>query len=146
MRKYYQGIYIPKNPEKYIGNINNITFRSGLEKTFMIFLDTNINIVSWNSEGIAIPYFNTFDHKTHKYYPDFLVTLKNKENIIKTILIEIKPERQTKMPTGKNKTKRLTEELIVYTKNLEKWDAAKLWCTQNNIEFQIITEKEINAL
>lgn len=146
MRKYYQGIFAPKNPEKYIGDINKIIFRSSLEKSFMIFLDTNINILKWNSEGISIPYFNTLDNKTHTYYPDFLVTLKNKNNNIKTILIEIKPQKQTIIPKGKKNTKRLQEDIITYNKNMNKWTAASQWCIEHNIEFKIITEKEINSI
>lgn len=35
--KYYQGKYKPKNPEKYVGDINNIIFRSSWERNFFFF-------------------------------------------------------------------------------------------------------------
>jgi hypothetical protein len=142
-RQYYQGIFTPKHPDKYIGDVNNIIFRSSYEKKFMLFCDANENVIHWNSEGLSIPYFNKLDNKTHKYYPDFLISVTQADGIIKKILIEIKPEKQTIPPTGKKMTKRLTEDIITYNKNIQKWSAARAWCDEHQIEFKILTEKSL---
>lgn len=142
MRKYYQGFFTPKHPEKYIGNINKIIFRSSYEKIFMIFLDTTETVIYWNSEGVAINYFDSTTNTTRKYYPDFLIQVKTTDGI-KSILIEIKPEKQTKIPNGKKMTKRLINETVMYQKNLDKWNSAKIWCSRNNVEFKILTENDL---
>ena len=39
--KYHQGFFKPNHPEKYMGDITHIVYRSGLELSFMTFLDQN---------------------------------------------------------------------------------------------------------
>jgi hypothetical protein len=56
-QKFHQGKFVPKFPSKYIGNVNNIVFRSGLEYHFFKFFDENPSITNWGSEEIVIPYF-----------------------------------------------------------------------------------------
>jgi hypothetical protein len=72
------GIYNPRYPEKYAGNVTNIQFRSSWEAAFMQFVDLNPNVVSWGSEEIAIPYIKPTDGKVHRYIPDFWMKVKNK--------------------------------------------------------------------
>jgi hypothetical protein len=143
MRKYYQGKFQPKNPEKYVGNVSKIIFRSMWEKKFFIFCDNNPSVIRWNSEGLSIPYFSEEDNKTHKYYPDVMLTIKAPDNTEKTILIEIKPKAQTTPPKGKKMTKRLAEDIITYNKNQNKWSAARIWCEERDIEFKILTETDL---
>lgn len=139
-----KGRYVLRNPEKYIGNPTNVIFRSSWEKRFMIFLDNHESILSWSSEELAIPYFWDLDKKIHYYFPDFIVTMKTKQGIVKMI-IEIKPYSQTVAPI---KTKRKSEktflmEMEVYSKNIAKWKAAEKYCSERNMVFRIITEKDL---
>ena len=59
MPNYAQGIYVPKNPQKYVGN-HKPKYRSGWEMTFMMFLDNNESILQWASEPLRIPYRHPF--------------------------------------------------------------------------------------
>lgn len=136
-----QGTYRPINPQKYIGDISNITFRSSWELKFMQYLDTHPSIVNWSSEEIAIPYLNPITGKYHRYFPDFLI--KKIDNTI--TLIEIKPEKQTKPPQkrGKKTEKKLLSEKVTYAINKSKWKSANIFCEKNGWKFLILTEKEL---
>lgn len=37
MAKPHQGRYVPENPKKYVGDRNNIIYRSGYEKRFFLY-------------------------------------------------------------------------------------------------------------
>jgi len=82
--------FIPRNPHKYIGDVNRIIARSGLEISYMRFFDSSNNIVAWNSEEIVVNYLNPFDNKLHRYFVDFWAQTKNGDKF----LIEIKPHSQ----------------------------------------------------
>jgi hypothetical protein len=143
--KYLQNFFRPKNPQKYIGNPNNIVYRSSYERKAMLWADTNPSILKWASEEIVIKYFDPTTNKTRRYYPDMLIEVKNKEGIIKKYLLEIKPYRQTKPPnpSPKKKTKTWLNECTTYEKNVAKWNAAKVFCEHNGLEFMLITEQEL---
>jgi len=66
--EYKSGKYEPKNPEKYIGDVHNIIYRSSWELRFCIYCDNNDGIVKWSSEPVVIPYYNPLDKKEHKLY------------------------------------------------------------------------------
>ena len=69
----YSGKYKPKNPQKYKGNLNTITWRSSWELSVMKWCDETNKIVRWSSEEIVIPYFSTADQKNRRYFMDFWV-------------------------------------------------------------------------
>ena len=52
----HQGKFIPKNAEKYRGNISQVIYRSAYELKFMNWCDKNQDVLEWASEPIAIPY------------------------------------------------------------------------------------------
>lgn len=140
---YKQGLYKPKNPKKYKGNVTDICYRSSLELKFMNYCDSNPNIVSWSSEEFFIPYLDSTTQKIKRYFPDFLIEF-NQKNGIQKYLIEIKPLRQTKAPTrGKKKPQTYLKETLEYNKNLSKWEYAQKWCKKHNVQFKIITEKDL---
>lgn len=144
MSKYYQGLFKPKNPSKYIGNPKNINYRSSWEFKYMRLLDLDESIISWASEEFSIPYYSPIDKKIHRYFPDFFVKKTTTEGI-KSFIIEIKPKHQTKKPinnTNKRK-KTLLNEQITYVQNQMKWQAASEYCLKNGFIFQILTEKEL---
>ena len=90
----YKGKYRPKNLKKYLGKIDTIVYRSSWEKKFMIYCDNNPSIIQWASEEISIPYVSPLDNKIHRYYPDFFLKVKQKNNAVKNMIIEIKPLKQ----------------------------------------------------
>ena len=77
-KKFRQGYYKPKNPEKYKGNTLSVIYRSSWERKVMEFFDTSRNIEWWNSEGLVIPYMS-IDKKIHRYFPDFIFLNKKNE-------------------------------------------------------------------
>ena len=68
--------FIPKNKEKYKGNIDTIIVRSSWEKEVMIWLDTHSKVKSWVSEELVIPYISPVDNRRHRYFPDFLACIE----------------------------------------------------------------------
>ena len=139
----YSGYFRPKNPAKYKGDAGNIVYRSSWERKVMGWLDDNPNVLWWASEELPIPYLSPVDKKMHRYFPDFIVRIRRKAGQEKTLMIEVKPERQTKKPTQKRKTKRFLEEAATYAVNQEKWRAAELFCLEHGWQFVVLTEKEL---
>tara|TARA_Y100000385_G_C12919343_1_gene561857 strand:+ start:338 stop:778 length:441 start_codon:yes stop_codon:yes gene_type:complete len=134
----HQGKFIPKNTKKYVGDSRQIVYRSGYELKFMNWCDMNVDVMSWSSESIIIPYRSPLDKRIHKYYVDFYVNIKGK-----SYLIEIKPSRFTKPPEPRKRTKRYLEEVAQWGVNESKWKSAKEYCLDRGWEFKIITEKEL---
>lgn len=145
-RQYHQGRYIPENPQKYAGNINEIVYRSGWELQMMIKLDRTPSVILWNSEGLAIPYVSPLDGRVHRYFPDMLIRVKDRSGITKTHLLEIKPHAQTQLRTPKRQTKKFLTEVTTYAVNKAKWEAAQEFCKDQGWEFHIITEKDHSFL
>ena len=140
MRKSYKGLYKPTNPKKYVGNTKQIVYRSLLERRFMRYCDLNEDIVYWASEELPVRYYSPLDKKYHRYFPDFVVKTVNDDKY----MIEIKPSRQVGKPKQpKRKSKSYMRESFEYIKNQAKWEAAKVYCEDNGMQFKIITEKDL---
>lgn len=140
----YSGQFKPKNPQKYVGDPNNIIYRSLWERKVMNWLDQNDSIISWCSEELIIPYKSPVDGRWHRYFPDFLVKSKTRDGKIKTSIIEVKPLKQTKPPEiQKRITKQYINEVATYGVNDAKWKAAREYCDDRGWNFQLITEKEL---
>ncbi len=136
--------YKPTNPKKYKGNPNNIICRSSWERKFCHWCDLKENILEWGSEELWIPYKSPVDNRVHKYFPDFIIKVKESDGEIKTYIIEVKPQKQTKPPIKKKRiTKSYLYECKTYAVNQAKWKAAKEFCDDRLIEFKIVTEKEL---
>lgn len=143
-RHYQQGLFVPINPEKYVGDVNHICYRSGWEKKFMIWADTNPGVLKWCSEEMAIPYYSQVDLKMHRYFPDFLIQVKNRQGDVIKYMIEIKPLAQTKPPKKPSRnSKRFLNEMMTYSVNSSKWEAAEAYCKKNGLVFKIMTELDI---
>ncbi len=140
LSNFKQGFYTVRNPDKYVGDLNKVIFRSSWELSMNQFLDNNPNIIRWSSEEIYIPYIKPTDGKPHRYFPDYWVEYKNRDgNIIQEIL-EVKPSNQVYI----NQKRRLTEyDKITYAINISKWKAATEFCNKRGIKFRIITEKQM---
>jgi hypothetical protein len=104
----------------------------------------NENILQWGSEEFYIPYISPVDNRVHKYFPDFIIKVKESTGQIKTYVIEVKPKKQTRPPTKKSRvTKSYLYEMKTYAVNEAKWKAAQEFCADRLIEFKIITEDEL---
>ena len=140
----YKGRYTPKNPKKYKGDYRNIVYRSLWERKFMVYCDNSDNILEWGSEEIIIPYLSPWDGKLHRYFPDFYIKVKQSSGNIKKFIIEVKPKKQTKPPKPVHrKTKKWLNEVRTYSINEAKWKSASKWCSDNDMEFKILTEEEL---
>lgn len=139
----YKSKYKPINPHKYVGDISNIICRSNWERKVCKFLDLNENVLSWSSEELSIPYFSPIDKKWHKYFPDFICELQTKNKNTEKIIIEVKPEKQTKQPNPSKNKKKYLNEMKTFTINTCKWTAADSFCKKNGWKFKILTEKEL---
>ena len=141
----HQGYFKPKNPQKYKGDPTNIIYRSGWELKFMLYVDSHPEIVELGSEEFSIPYRSPIDNRIHRYYPDFYVKKKTKDGKSQTMVVEIKPLKQTIEPQKQNKkTKRYINEVMTWGINSSKWQAAQEFCKERNWQFLILTEKELN--
>jgi hypothetical protein len=140
----YKGKFRPKFPEKYKGDPTNIIYRSLWERNCMIYFDQNPNVLNWSSEEIIIPYKSPIDGKWHRYFPDFVIKVRNKYNQTETYVIEVKPYKETKEPEIKKRiTKQYLYEVQTWGINSAKWNAAKEFCDDRKWKFKIITEREL---
>lgn len=142
--KIQQGYYNPKNPNKYIGDLSKIIYRSSWEFKFLRLCDESPNIVRYSSEPISIPYLSPIDKRVHKYYIDFYVEQKCSDGQVQRWFIEVKPAKHTKMP--KKPKKESVKSLGNYVSavkrflvNREKFKAARNYAKQQNMMFGVIS-------
>lgn len=137
---YKQGIFTPKNPKKYKGDVNKICFRSSWELHAMIYFDKHPDIIEWSSEETIVPYVSPLDNRTHRYFIDFWI--KNKHG--QQFYIEVKPYSQTIEPKkGKKKQDRFIQEVETWAVNTEKWKSARAFAKTRNASFVLMTEREL---
>jgi hypothetical protein len=153
--KTHKGLFKPRNPKKYLGDPSCIVYRSGWELRVMQHLDTNPNVLEWQSDtmnyhpqgrpnGFAVPYLSPVDNRIHRYYPDFLAKVRKKDGTIRTMMIEVKPDAQTKPPKQpKKQTKRYINECMTYGVNMSKWKSAREYCENVGWEFIVLTEHHL---
>lgn len=140
----YKGRFIPKNPKKYLGDPQNIIWRSLWERKVMVRFDEDPQIVQWGSEELAIPYISPIDNRCHLYYPDFLIKARqpNGTHIIR--IVEVKPAKECSEPEKKKKvTKKYLTELMTYGVNQAKWKSATEFALDRGWQFVVLTENEI---
>ena len=147
--KWKYGKFSPQNPVKYIGDINNIIYRSSWERKFCHYCDINVNITKWSSEPLHIPYWSPIDHKEHKYFVDYYIQVKKKDGTIENWFIEIKPENQydinmkPKEPTGnitQQKIRAYNQKLKTWITNRAKFEAATRYAENRGYRFGAINE------
>ena len=141
----YSGKFKPKNYKKYKGNPTKIFYRSLWERRFMVYADSNPNIIEWGSEEIVIPYISPLDKRPHRYFPDFYIKYLNASGQTVREIIEVKPKKYTVEPKiPKRKTKSFVKEVYEWGKNTAKWKAAREFCRDRNMDFVILTEDHLN--
>lgn len=140
----YSGKFSPKNPTKYLGDPTNIIYRSLWERRVMVHLDENPGVIKWSSEEVVIPYLSPVDNRWHRYFPDFYVQTKNKQGMLESRILEIKPKSQSVAPKAKKRvTKQYIQEVMTYGINEAKWKAATEYCKDRNWKFLVLTEDDL---
>lgn len=144
---FNQGYYKPNNPSKYAGP-TPIIYRSSWERKFMMWCDKNEKVSMWSSEPVEIPYLSRQDSTKRKYYPDFYFKAIQPDKTTKEYLVEIKPKQQIIKPEPPrvNSKKALKSYKFLaeqYVKNMDKYNAAKEFCSQRNWNFIVLTEETI---
>jgi hypothetical protein len=140
----YSGKFSPKNPAKYLGDPTNIIYRSLWERRVMVHLDENPGVVKWSSEEVVIPYLSPVDNRWHRYFPDFYVQTKNKQGMLESRILEVKPKSQAVAPKAKKRvTKQYIQEVMTYGINEAKWKAATEYCKDRDWKFMVITEDDL---
>lgn len=138
MAYYNQGVFKPKNADKYVGKHGPITYRSAWELTFMNVCDRHPNILQWASESIEIKYQHPLTGKWHRYIPDFFIVYLDKEGSRHGEIIEIKPMNQSVMELAKSKK---AQEVVLV--NHAKWKAAVAYCQSQGLRFRIMTAEQL---
>ena len=137
MAKYSQGVFTPKNVNKYLGT-KQPRFRSGWELAFMRMCDAHPNITGWASEAIKIPYIHPMTGRSTRYVPDFIIQYADKRGKNHTEVIEIKPYAQTTEDRATHVGEKAQAQI-----NKAKWTAAVDWCSKKGMVFRVLTENEI---
>lgn len=137
MPKFAQGIYNPKNIEKYIGK-GTCRYRSSWELSTFLMLDQHPSVLQWASESIIVPYRDPVTGRKKNYIPDLFIIYKDATGVKKAEIVEIKPSSQT----GQFKPKNLAEAATI-SRNQSKWSAATAYAVKNGMTFRVITESDI---
>ena len=142
-RHYDKGKFVPQNPQKYVGDVNNIVWRSSWEKQFLRWCDVNPSVLKYSSEEVVIPYIHPMDNKPHRYFPDMMLELQKRDGTVEKVMVEIKPSKECVPPAPTKNKKTLTEATITYMINQAKWKAAQAFCQKHGMRFVVLTEKEL---
>ena len=166
---YLHEKYTLQNPQKYIGNIYAIIYRSGWELSFCKWTDSSPSVLRWSSEPITIPYYdrvsqleeckkNGLDPNNPKnwiiknYHTDFWIEIDKGEGEIQKMFIEIKPSDKLKkpIPPGINASLKEQRRFNILAKefliNEAKFAALNAWAEKNNSKFYVFTEKTLSTL
>ncbi len=143
----YRGRYKVVNKAKYAGDHTKVTYRSGLERTLMRYLDLHSDVITWSSEEVIVPYRSPVDNRIHRYFVDMFARIKQADGSFVDLLIEVKPRSQCQPPVKKlKKTRRYISEAMTWSVNAAKWAAAKQYAEARGWRFVVMTEKEIQGI
>lgn len=143
-RNYLQGKFVPKNPEKYKGDPDKITYRSSYELATFNWCDVTSGVLEWSAETVVIPYFDPVKNKKRRYIVDLWIKYKHVHGDIITELVEVKPMEQCLKPVrGRKKKSSYDAEVATYITNQAKWEYAKKYAKERGWGFRVITEESI---
>jgi hypothetical protein len=138
----YSGKYKVKNRSKYKGDADKVVYRSSWERHAFEWCDNNPDVKGWCSEEVVIPYRWDVDKRMHRYFMDLKIIYKTG----RTVLVEIKPDKETRPPKRPDKTKRYITEATTYVKNMNKWEAASAFAKDRGWAFEIWTEHVLEKM
>ena len=140
----YKGKFQPKNPHKYRGDPDNIIWRSTWELRAFKFMDERPEVIEWRSEEVIVPYFDPSTGRNRRYFPDIVARIQNPDGSTKTVMMEIKPMKETKEPkVQKKRTKKYVTEVTTWATNKAKWKSAEEYCKDRGWQFALITEYQL---
>jgi hypothetical protein len=140
----YKGKFQPKNPKKYMGDPENIIFRSSWELRAFKFMDERPEVLEWRSEEVIVPYFDPSTGRHRRYFPDIVARIQNPDGTTKTVMMEIKPMKETKEPkVQKKRTKKYVTEVTTWATNQAKWKSAQEYCKDRGWQFVLVTEYQL---
>lgn len=140
----YVGRFIPKNPNKYQGDVNRIIFRSLWERRVMVMFDEDPRIVGWSSEELPIYYRSPKDDQPHRYFPDFIVCAVKPDGTKVVRMVEVKPAKKLIPPVPKKKvTNKFLREVVEYEVIQAKKRAAEAYCADRGWEYVFFTENDL---
>jgi len=140
--KIKQGYFYPKNPDKYMGDLTKIIYRSSWERSFLNFCDLSSDVLKYEIEPFSIKYLNPLTKRIHKYFIDFYVEFQSPDGIEKW-LVEIKPIKHTQKPKRpKRQTAKSLKNFISaykrYQMNMAKFKAATEFANLNGLKFDVV--------
>lgn len=140
----YKGKFQPKYPHKYRGDLDNIIWRSTWELRAFKFMDERPEVLEWRSEEVIVPYFDPTTGRHRRYFPDIVALIQNPDGSTKTVMMEIKPMKETKEPkVQKKRTKKYVTEVTTWATNQAKWKSAQEYCKDRGWDFALITEHQL---
>ena len=89
------------------------------------------------SEEFFIPYVSPVDRRVHRYFPDFIIKVKESTGQVKTYVIEVNQNKQRNLQVSHHY---LSAELM---QSIKRSGSHREWCADRRIEFKIITEDEL---
>jgi TnsA endonuclease N terminal/TnsA endonuclease C terminal len=127
---------IPKNHRRVTGfvasgvNANQVAFESTLERDFMLLVEFDQDVLSYEEQPVRIDYLSA-DGQARHYTPDILVTYRQTSTTPKhPLLVEIKYRR----------------DLFACWRELKpKFRAARRYAKERGWTFKIVTEVEIRT-
>lgn len=167
--KTKQGYYNVKNVDKYIGDPNQVIYRSSWEFAFCKYCDASPSVIRWSSEPIKIPYYdrvskleecqklgldpnNPANWEVKNYNTDFWFQLDRGDGNTEKIFVEIKPSYKLKKPIPPLKDAPLKEHRKFnkaakeYLINEAKFAALKEWAERNGSKFYVFTEQTLERI
>lgn len=140
----FSGKYFPKNLYKYIGDPQQIIYRSSWERKFCVWCDDCPDVTKWSSEPFEIQYVSPLDKKVHEYFVDFYIRVEVDKQVDE-YLVEVKPKKQLQKPTPPkdNSIKSLevyNEQVKTYLINSAKFAAARAYAAKRGFKFIVATE------
>lgn len=112
----------------------------------MSFLDRNPDVIEWGSEETVVPYWDPSVGRRRRYFLDFTIKRRGADGNVSTMLVEVKPWRETQPPVQGRNRKRYIEEVATYGRNVAKWTAAREYAEGRGWTFKVLTERELGIL
>jgi hypothetical protein len=136
----HTGTFTPLHPEKFKGKYKPV-YKSALELKFMRYCDRNPKIVLWDYEGLHIKYLDKAEkpEKVRNYHIDFVIYAKVGDEV-KKMWVEIKQSSETKKPVNESDVRGWK----TWIKNQCKWRQAAITARNNNANFKVITEEQLD--
>lgn len=143
-RRFKQGTYEVVNRDKYVGK-ENPKYRSSWELVVFQYLDHHSAVLAWGSENVIVKYYDPVRERQRRYMVDLYFKVKDRDGNIVEYIAEVKPAAQCVAPkkTPRKRQDVYESEVMTFTTNQCKWEAAKKYAAVRGWKFIILTEHSI---